>query len=330
MEKLKVAYRSDQMLKVLWSARDGGIWQDRDLDIEWVDCCAVQVCPRSIVRGQERVEHGDILIQKLFSRELDIICGLHFEPYYQKYHTENDEVVFFGQMVNQFIVKLVVKPDSSIKALDDLRGKKAGVSTGTPEFTRNVPLYLLHNGLVLERDNVKLSSLSPLQVMDQVQSAQMDAGFVYPPQHLIAAQKGLKVIEIPSFPVIYHISPLAATSYLRKHGDTAESFLKGLAGAAGFYRNERKSVIGAIKKYFEYIYPDQAYGKERWLSPKDEALLESIYEEEQAILEDRPLPDPLAINNVYAVTAKSAPEEELVSNPLEAWDLNYVKHALRE
>lgn len=33
MEKLKVAYRSDQMLKVLWSARDGGIWQDHHLDI---------------------------------------------------------------------------------------------------------------------------------------------------------------------------------------------------------------------------------------------------------------------------------------------------------
>jgi len=328
MEKLKVAYRSDLMLKVLWSARDGGIWQDHHLDIEWIDCCAVPVCPRSIVRGQLREKQGDILVQKLFSRELDIICGLHFEPYYQKYHTKNDEVVFFGQMVNHFIVKLVVKPDSSIKALDDLRGKKVGVATGTPEFTHNVPLYLLHNGLVVERDNLELSSLSPLQVMEQVQSAQIDAGFVYPPQHLIAAQKGLKVLELPSFPVIYHISPLAATSYLKKHGDTAEGFLKGLAGAAGFYRNERKKVIDAIKKYFEYIYPDQAYGKEPWLSPKDEALLESIYEEEQAILEKRPLPNPLAINNVYAVTAVTSPDEKLVANPLEAWDLSYAREAL--
>lgn len=330
MEKTKIAYRSDLMLKVLWPARDAGIWQDHKLDIEWIDCCSKRECPRSIVSSLPHQQQGDTLIQQLLSGKLDIICGLHFEPYYKKYHTDKDEVVFFGQTVNRFIVKLAVKSDSSIQELDDLRGKKIGVSTGTPEFTRNVPLYLLQNGLVVERDGVGLVSLSPTQVLEQVRSGKVDAGFIYPPQDVVAAQAGLKVIELPSFPVIYHISPLAATSYLTEHSDTATSFLRGIGEAVRFYKSEKDKVIQGIKKYFEYIYPDQVYGEERWLSPKDDALLESIYEEERPILEERPLPDPLAINNVYAVTAKSAPEEELVSNPLEAWDLNYVKHALRE
>lgn len=324
MNKVKVSYRSDKMLRVLWPARDAGIWNDHGLDIQWSDCCSVPECPRSIVRDLSRKEQGEELVQHLLSGRIDIICGLHFEPYYRKFHTQDDEVVFFGQAVNKFLVKLATKK-SSIRGLEDLRGQRVGVSSGTPEFTKNVPLYFLQNGLDVAREGIQLSYLDLAEVFDGIKDDRLDAGLIYSEHLSDARERGIHVVEAPAFPVIYGISPLAALSFLAEHGDVTMKFLKGLSDAIAFYKSEKELVNKTIKQNFEFIYPAEAYGRKAGLNRENDALLESIYEEERGILDERLLPDPIAISNVYTLTAKLTSQDQVVANPLTAWELRFVR-----
>jgi ABC-type nitrate/sulfonate/bicarbonate transport system substrate-binding protein len=233
--------------------------------------------------------------------------------------------------------KLVVRPESGINGIADLRGKKVGTRGMHPGL--NDWLLLKQRGLDVDRDEVELVSKvdglvsaeaaghaeaadsesdavrtkKRAAVWQWVRDGHVDAALLLAPSHLFAADAGLKVIDIEPLPMIWYTTISTSLPFVEKHPDIVERFLKGMIEGIHFFKTQPEASISIIQ---------QRYDKEGKLN-REQATY--VYQQLAPILEPKLYPTMAAIANVYEEAKRQDRDAEKI-NPMELWDLHHIRH----
>ena len=293
MEKIKFPYRSARHLALLHIVNESGGWKKQGLTVEY----DFYVDP----------EEAHKLLK---SGKVQFIGGNHITPYIKR--ATGDDWIYVGQSANYIGQAIVVKKESKIQRLEDLRGKTLGAKgTGGPHTWLNAWLTLQKNGL---ENAVKIERVFKKgRVWKGVQAGEYEAAIVGRPDDLVARRDGMRTIPLPLLPMIVFTTVSTTGRFVRENGQLIKRFLKGLGSGIRFFKaNKKKSMEilsstlpkergGGDKEMIEYYYRDLT-----------ETLTETLY------------PTMDAIYNVYAEACRYNSAAKKV-NPLELWDLHFLR-----
>lgn len=309
MEKVSFPYRSSSHLQLLHVIAESGAWEKHGLEVEYDRRISSN-------EGHQAVLNGDV----------DFVGGNHVSPY--GYRARGDRWVYLGQTVN--IVpgrKLVVRPDSDITCIDDLRNRVIGSKGRHPHL--NDWLQLKQNGLDIDRDQVgvvrkrpasfEAGSLTPV-VDDEddgslwrwVLDGTVEAAFVPAPQPFFARRAGLKVIDIPDLAMIYFTTISSSLRFTEQHPDIVDRFLKGMIEGIHFFKTQPERTIGILKDRY------------RVSGLMDDEIAGETYRCLAAALEPKLYPSTAAIANVYEEGVRQD-ADALRINPMALWDLHFLR-----
>jgi ABC-type nitrate/sulfonate/bicarbonate transport system substrate-binding protein len=150
-------------------------------------------------------------------------------------------------------------------------------------------------------------------VPEKIKSGEIDAAFVSPPNDLHCRRKGLRLIAVPSLPMIHLTSIFTTSSWVAKNEETVINFLKGLIEGIAFFKTNRRGSLEILERELR-----------SHVDVKDQELLYHIYDQTNAIVEKKPYPTLEAIANVYEEAKRFDPKSAEVS-PLSLWNLHYVR-----
>jgi ABC-type nitrate/sulfonate/bicarbonate transport system substrate-binding protein len=228
--------------------------------------------------------------------------------------------------VNRIDHRLVVRPDSGIDGIKDLKFKKVVTAGSHPAL--NDWLYLKQNGLDVDRDQVEIINRSRIKKgeMDEmegdnrpqkerwelVKDGTVDATLLTPPKSDIAAKAGLKVIEIEPMPMIHFTTISTSQGFVDKHPDIVDRFLKGMIEGIAYFKTKPRETLKILKE------------RHTTEGVMDDAMAERLYRELARVLEPRLYPAMDAIANVYQEALRQDADAAKV-NPLSLWNLHYLR-----
>ena len=213
----------------LWLAAEAGIYQKHGLDAG-VDYIASSTGIPALLSGQVQVANvgGTETLGAVVQGADLVIIGTTLPVY-----------------------PFVMMAPASITSVDQLRGKKVGVSNVGSTSDTATRIILRRNGLDPDKDVtiVPVGSLS--NRMAALLGGAIDAGVAQPPEQLGLQDKG--------FHVIYDLAAqkvpaaggavLVQRSWLNTNRDVAQRYIDALVEAAGRARQDRALAISVLQKY---------------------------------------------------------------------------------
>src|SRR3954453_988560 len=158
VDKGSFPFRSSTHLSLLHVISESGAWAKHGLDVDY----NFQI---SKTDAHARVASG----------EIEFVGGNHISTY--GHRARGDKWVYLGQTLNAVHPKLVVRPESGINGIADLRGKRVGTRGHHPGL--NDWLLLKQRGLDVDRDEVelvtKVDGLVSAEAAEQGESVESDA-----------------------------------------------------------------------------------------------------------------------------------------------------------
>jgi ABC-type nitrate/sulfonate/bicarbonate transport system substrate-binding protein len=310
VDRIAFPYRSSSHLVLLHVIAESGAWEKHGLEVEYDRYISSSEAHRAIPAG-----------------EVEFVGGNHVSTY--GHRARGDSWVYLGQTVNVVNNQLVVRPDSGIDGIADLRGKKVGTRGSHPSM--NDWLYLKQRGLDSDRDEVEIvnqihhkknemdaadkadpEGLKLPSLWQLVKQGDVDAALLNPPASLFAKANGLRVIDIEPLPMIWFTTISSSLGFVEKHPDLVERFLKGMIEGVHFFKTRPEETIGIIQK---------RYLKEGQMN-REQAVI--TYEAIAPMLEPKLLPSMKAIANVYEEGVRQD-KDALKINPLELWDVHHIR-----
>jgi ABC-type nitrate/sulfonate/bicarbonate transport system substrate-binding protein len=290
MDKIKFPYRSDGHLALLHVIHESGAWEKQGLDVEYDFYIGPDEAHAAVQKG-----------------EVEFVSGNHISPYPGR--LKGDRWLYVGQTVNLYSHRLVVRPDSKIEKLADLRGKKV-VGSGHHPSSNNW-LFLKQNGLDADKGDIHLARVRGVKLQDMVQRGEADACLVTPPNDVLARRAGLKVIPMPPLPMIYFTTISTGSAFAGKHPDIVERFLKGAAEGIHFFKTQKQKVTGILRAKLDE-------------GEREPELVEALYEDLAPLLAENLYPTLPAIRNVFELALHDHPECSKI-NPLSLWNLHFLR-----
>jgi ABC-type nitrate/sulfonate/bicarbonate transport system substrate-binding protein len=240
---------------------------------------------------------------------VEFVGGNHVSTYAER--TRGDKWVYLGQTVSNLNHCLVVKPDSGISKLSDLRGKVAGVRGEHPGL--NTWLFLKQNGLDVDKGEIKFQRVGKgADIWEAVRDGQVDAAFVTPPADMFAQRAGLNVIAIDYLPMVWFTTVSSGLAFVDKHPDIVERFLKGVIEGIAYFKTHREESIKII---------ETKYKSEGNL---DHETATHLYDGLAKILEPKLYATIKAVSNVYELAVRQDKAAEKVE-PMALWDYHYLR-----
>jgi len=298
LDHINFPYRSSSHLLLHHVIAKSGSWEKHGLDVNY----------DYFISSADA--HADVPTGKV-----EFVSGNHISTYGAR--ARGDQWVYLGQATNVANLSLVVRKDSEISGIPDLREKTlASGSEKNKHPNLNEWLYLKQRGLDVDKDEVTIVAKEDHQnksTYDMILDGDVDAALMTPPNTQIAASLGLKVIDVESLPMILNTSISTSLTFVRDNPDLVQRFLKGtLEGIAFFMKNPEKS---------QKIIQDN-YTRKGALS---DDVVRQVYDNLTQTLEPTLYPTLEAISNVYQLGVRQDADAAKIS-PLALWDM----HPLRE
>jgi ABC-type nitrate/sulfonate/bicarbonate transport system substrate-binding protein len=310
VDKIQFPYRSHTHLPLLHVIAESGSWEKHGLSVDYDRFISSH-------NAHEFVNNGSI----------EFVGGNHVSTY--GHRARGDNWVYLGQTVNVIPGrKLVVRADSGINSIADLRLKKVGSRGSHPKL--NDWLQLKQNGLDEDRDEVEIVDQVPLAdggksidavsptaeqdadpLWEWVRDRKVDAAFLATPSSLFAARAGLKVIDVDPMPMIYFTTISTSARFAESHPDIVERFLKGLIEGIHFFKTQPEKSMQYMQRY-------TGDGK------MDDAIVRETHAQLAAALEPNLYPSTAAIANVYQEGVRQDAEAKRI-NPMALWDLHFIR-----
>jgi ABC-type nitrate/sulfonate/bicarbonate transport system substrate-binding protein len=308
LDKIQFPYRSHTHLPLLHVIAESGSWEKYGLTVDY---------DRGI---SSRDAHAAVT-----SGSIEFVGGNHVSTYGHRAHGDN--WVYLGQTVNVIPGrKLVVRPDSGIDKIEDLRLKKVGSTGSHPKL--NDWLQLKQHGLDTDRDEVEIVDQMPMApggmdyakphadqdappLWEWVRDRKVDAAFVPSPSSLFAARAGLKVIDVDPMPMIYFTTISTSSRFAEQHPDIVERFLKGIIEGIHFFKTQPEKAMQYMQRY-------TGDGK------MEGEILRETHKTLAAALEPSLYPTTAAIANVYQEGVRQDAAAKSI-NPMALWDLHFIR-----
>lgn len=289
MAKVHFPYRSESHLPFLHVVGESGSWQKHGLEVEYDYFISSEDAHNNVANGS-----------------VEFVGGNHLSPYIRR--PKGDRWVYLGQSVSLLNHRMVVRPDSGISRVSDLRGKRVASKGQHPGL--NTWLFLKQNGLLGECQIERFRGEAPQ--WEYVRDGKVDAAFVNPPADIFARRAGLKVIDIEFLPMVWFTTVSTCLNFVEKHPDIVDKFLKGICEGIAYLKTHRAESIKIIKDK----YKDEG-------NLDDEAATH-LYDELKMILQAKPYASIPAIKNVYEISIEQDKEAEK-TDPMALWDFHYLR-----
>ncbi len=163
------------------------------------------------------------------------------------------EITFIGAVGNRLDYLFMTVP--SIRSVEDLRGKRIGVSQlgASPDFIAR--LGLRHLGLNPERDVTIVPIGSPGERWAALSAGHVQATLFQTPLTLRARKAGFAtLLDFSTLDFPYILSGVLTTrSFIRAESETVMDFMRGLADGMDFYRDDKnkENVMKFLGEYYK-------------------------------------------------------------------------------
>lgn len=290
MDKVHFPYRSDSHLPFLHVISESGSWERHGLQVEYDYFISADDAHKNVANGS-----------------VEFVGGNHVSTYGKR--TRGDRWVYLAQSVSLLNHRLVVRADSGISKVSDLRGKVIGSRGEHPGL--NTWLFIKQNGL---EGDVKLEKIhgGGLELWEAVRDGKVDAAFVTPPADLFARRAGLKVIDVEFLPMVWFTTVSSGLPFVERHPEIVDKFLRGFCEGIAYFKTHRKESIKIIQNQYK------AEGD------LDDEAAAYLYEDIAKILQAKPYASVQAIGNVYEISKRQDPAAEKVA-PTSLWDFHYLR-----
>jgi len=237
LEKVRLAYAGWGVgTAIAYVGIDAGIFKKYELDVE-------EVFIRDALTGG---------VQSLIG--VDLVLGFGnpmaiFQPL-----LGGADIVFLGSHVS--VEQYGMAVSSSINSIQDLKGKKIGVSALGSKSDLIARVILRRAGLdPVEDVEMVAAGLSPNRVM--ALSKNLIQGAPVAPEVAAEARKhGLKVLEGKAVPVVSSLL-MTTRSFINKDREAVKRFLKGYVAGIHYYLTRKSESLAIMKKYFTGTNPSQ-------------------------------------------------------------------------
>jgi ABC-type nitrate/sulfonate/bicarbonate transport system substrate-binding protein len=290
MDKVHFPYRSDSHLAFLHVIADSGSWEKNGLQVEYDYFISSDDAHKNVANGS-----------------VEFVDGNHVSTYGKR--TRGDRWVYLAQSVSLLNHRLVVRPESGISKVSDLRGKMIGSRGQHPGL--NTWLYLKRNNLDGEVEVLKIRD-EELDLWEAVRDKKVDAAFITPPTDIFARRSGLKVIDVDFLPMVWFVTVSTGFPFVEKHPDIVDKFLRGFCEGIAYFKTHRAESIKTIKNKYKVE------------GDLDDETATHLYEDLAKILQPRPYASVQAIDSVYEIAKKQDPAAEKVE-PMSLWDYHYLR-----
>jgi ABC-type nitrate/sulfonate/bicarbonate transport system substrate-binding protein len=220
-----------------------------------------------------------------------------------------DRWVYIAQSVGLLNHRMVVRPDSGINKVSDLKGKVIGSRGQHPGL--NTWLYLRQNGLEGSVEVVRARGEGE-SLWEWVRDKKVDAAFVTPPADLFARRAGLKTVDVEFLPMVWFTTVSTGLPFVEKHPDIVERFLKAFCEGIAYFKTHRQESVKIIK---------EKYKEEGELDNEAAAYL---YQDIANILLAKPYATIQSIANVYELGKKQDPAAEKIE-PMALWNFHHLR-----
>jgi ABC-type nitrate/sulfonate/bicarbonate transport system substrate-binding protein len=289
MDKVQFPYRSESHLPFLHVVGQSGSWEKHGLQVEYNKYISSEDAHANVANGS-----------------VEFVGGNHLSPYSRR--PKGDRWVYLGQSVSLLNHRMVVRPDSGISRVSDLRGKKIASKGQHPGL--NTWLFIKQNGLLGDCTIERSRGETPQ--WEIVRDGKADAAFVTPPADLFARRAGLKVIECGFLPMVWFTTVSTCLAFVEKHPDIADKFLKGICEGIAYFKTHRAESIKIIKN----SYKDEG--------DLDDEAATHLYDELKMILQAKPYATIPAISNVYEISKEQDNAAEQ-TDPMALWDFHFLR-----
>jgi NitT/TauT family transport system substrate-binding protein len=213
----------------LWFAAEAGIYQQHGLDAA-VDYIASSTGIPALLSGQVQIANvgGTETLGAVVQGADLVIIGTTLPVY-----------------------PFVMMAPASITSIDELKGKKVGVSNVGSTSDTATRIILRRNGLDPDKDVTIVAVGSLSNRMAALLSGAIDAGVAQPPEQLALQDQG--------FHIIYDLAAekvpaaggavLVQRSWLNANRDVAQRYIDALVDAAARARQDRALAISVLQKY---------------------------------------------------------------------------------
>jgi ABC-type nitrate/sulfonate/bicarbonate transport system substrate-binding protein len=203
--------------------------------------------------------------------------------------------------------RLVVRVDSGINKVSDLKGKKVATKGKHPGL--NTWLFIKQNNLLGECQVEKAKGKFHWEA---VRDGEADAAFVTPPADILSRRAGLKVIDVPFLPMVWFTTVSSGLPFVEKHPDIVERFLRGICEGIAYFKTHRTESIKIIKDKYK------AEGD------MDDETASHLYNDLSRLLQAKPYATIPAISNVYEISVEQDKTAEK-TDPMALWDFHYLR-----
>ena len=293
MDKIHFPYRSDGHLRLLHVIAESGSWEKHGLDVEYDYYISADDAHKAVANGT-----------------VEFVGGNHLSTYAAR--TRGDKWIYLGQTVDRVNFALVVKPESPVSGVADLK-RKVVAHRGGGHPGLNVYLFFKQHGLDVDKEEINLTVIKKqAEVFEAVRKGTVDAAIVTPPVDVFARREGFKVIPLDPLPMVEFTTLSSGLPFVETHPDIVERFLKGVIEGIAFFKNNRQESIGIIQERHT------AHGD------LDLEAATILYDELDRRLPRKPYANMQAIQNAYQIGVRQDKAAEKV-NPMELWNFHYLR-----
>jgi ABC-type nitrate/sulfonate/bicarbonate transport system substrate-binding protein len=259
-----------------WIAQEAGIFRKYNLEFPLVYIGTSPMATAAMLGGEAQVMiDGGVGVVRT------VVAG-------------NNDLVFIAGVKNHLTQSILAKPE--IKRLEDLRGKKIGVTRiGATTHYFAVQAFKRRN-MEAGRDYSMIQTGGAPEMLAALLSGSIDAGTMSAPWDARAISQGYSYViygpdlRIPQVAV----SLITRRSFVAQNSPLIGRFMRAMAEAAKILHTDKEVVFKVLGKYLrieDRKVLDQAYNAEiKALEPRMELRMEAV----QAILDDVAANDPRA------------------------------------
>ena len=291
IEKLRVAYTVIAPTQAnVWTAKDLGFYAKHGLDVELVLLVGAPLAVAALVSGETPIVHAGasaVIASNLAGSGTVLVAG----------------------SVNRFPYVLFVT--DQIKKVEDLRGKKFGVSRiGSADNA--AAITVLHKLGVKENEVTYVQAGSIPARLAAMQTNALQATLLQAPETLKAKEIGLRaLLDFTKLDVEWQQNGVAVTrDYIKKKSDTIRRFMQAYLDATHYNLTNPKGAQKVLQKY---------------LAIKDEKAIEEAYNEIVVKLTRRvPYPTDSGIQ-LYLDQLKAKNPKAAQAKPSDFTDISFLK-----
>jgi len=260
IENITLAAYAGEAGALVYVAEDQGYFEENGLEVSIKD-----------------YESGKAAAEALIDGEADISTSAGFVFVSNSFDYADLRVL--GTVATAEVKELVARRDKGITTIDDLIGKKIGVTKKSGgEFS--LVTFLTFNGLSFQ--DVELVDLKPSEMVEDILNGDIDAAFTWDPNvYNIKEELGDNAISWPGGKSFYFVL-ISKEDWIEDNPAAAERFMKSLLEAEDYIKDNSEESKEFVKYRFDYEsdYIDYSWPKQEYAVTLPQAML--ILFEDQA------------------------------------------------